>query len=33
MFRCCVEEHDLGRTVGDRWMVGLDDLRGSFPTW
>ena len=22
MFRCCVEERDLVRTIGDRWTVG-----------
>jgi len=29
--RCCVERHGLVRTVGNGWMVGLDDWR-SFPT-
>lgn len=24
MFRRCVEGHNLVRTVGDKWMVGLD---------
>lgn len=27
-FRCCAEGHGLMRTIGDRWIVGLDDLRG-----
>ena len=32
-FRCCVEGHGLMRTVGDGWMVGLDDLVGLFQPW
>lgn len=30
MFRCCVEGHGSVTNVGDRWMVGLDDLVGLF---
>ena len=30
MFGCCVEGHGLVRTIGDAWMVGLDDP--VFPT-
>ena len=26
-FRCCTEGHGLLGTIGDRWIVGLDDLR------
>ena len=34
MFRCCVEEHGLERTIGDKWTLGLDDLVGLFqPRW
>jgi len=33
MFRHCVEEHGLMRTVGDGWTVGLDDLVGLFQPW
>ena len=33
MFRSCVEEHSLVRAVGDRQMVGLDDLVGLFQPW
>ena len=29
-FGCCVEGYGLMRTIGDRWMVGLDDLIGLF---
>ena len=25
MFGRCVEEHGLAKTIGDGWMVGLDD--------
>ena len=30
MFGCCVEGRGLVRTIGDGWMVGLDDLVGLF---
>jgi len=33
MLRRCVEGHGLVRTIGDRWMVGLDDLVGLFQPW
>jgi len=29
-FRCCTEGHGLVRNIGDRWMVGLDALRGFY---
>ena len=29
-FGCCVEGHSLVRTIGDGWMVGLDDPVGLF---
>ena len=29
-FGCCVEGYGLARTIGDRWMVGLDGLIGLF---
>ena len=32
-FGFCVEEHGLLRTIGDRWMVGLDALVGLFQPW
>ena len=32
-FRCCTEGHGLVGNIGDRWMVGLDDLRGLFQPW
>ena len=32
-FGFCVEGHGLVRTIGDRWMVGLDDLVGLFQPW
>ena len=28
MFRCCIEGSGLVGNNGDRWTVGLDDLRG-----
>ena len=31
-FGRCVEGHGLMRTIGDGWMVGLDDPVGLFPT-
>jgi len=31
-FGRCVEGHGLERTIGDRWMVGLNDLVDFFPT-
>ena len=33
MFRHCTEEHGLAGDIGDRWTVGLDDLRGLFQPW
>jgi len=33
MFGHCVEGHDLVRTVGDGWMVGLGDPVGLFQPW
>ena len=33
MCRCCAEEHGLVGDAGDRWTVGLDDLRGLFQLW
>ena len=33
MFGSCVEGHGLVRTIGDGWMVGLDDLGGLFHPW
>mgnify|MGYP001852612538 CR=1 FL=1 len=32
-FRHCIEGHGLVRTIGDRQMVGLDDLLGLFQPW
>jgi len=32
-FRCCVEGHGLVRIIGDRRIVGLDDLGGPFQPW
>ena len=32
-FRCCTKEHSLVGDIGDRWMVGLDDLRELFQPW
>ena len=32
-FRHFIERHGLVRTIGDRWMVGLDDLVGLFQPW
>ena len=32
-FGFCVEEHGLLRTIGDRWMVGLNDPGGLFQSW
>jgi len=29
-FKYCSKGHNLGRNIGDRWKVGLDDLRGLF---
>ena len=29
-FRRCIEGRGLVRTIGDRWLVGLDDLVGLF---
>ena len=33
MFRCCTEGHGLVGNIGDRWTVGLGDLRGLFQLW
>ena len=33
IFRCCIEGHGLMGNIGDRWTVGLDDLRGLFQPW
>jgi len=33
MFLCCTEGHGLVGNNGDRWMVGLDDLRDLFQPW
>ena len=30
---CCTEGHGLVGNIGDRWMVGLDDLGGLFQPW
>ena len=30
MFRRCTDQHGLVGNIGDRWMVGLDDLGGLF---
>ena len=32
-YRCFVEGHGLVRTVGDRQVVGLDDLVGIIQPW
>ena len=32
-FRCCTEGRDLAGNIGDRWTVGLDDLRGLVQPW
>ena len=29
-FRCCTEGYDLVGHISDKWMIGLDDLRGLF---
>ena len=31
--RCCTEGRGLVGNVGDRWMVGLDDLGNLFQPW
>jgi len=31
--RCCTEGHGLVGIIGDRWMVGLEDLGGIFQPW
>lgn len=33
MFIHCVEGHDLLRTIGDWWTVGLDGLVGLLQLW
>ena len=32
-FGCCVEGHGLLSTIGDGWMVGLDDPVGLLQPW
>jgi len=32
-FRHCAEGRGLVRTIGDKWMVGLDDLVDLFQPW
>jgi len=32
-FRCRTEGHGLVGNTGDKWTVGLDDLRGLLPPW
>ena len=32
-FRYCTEGHGLGANIGNRWMVGLDDLGSLFQRW
>lgn len=32
-FRCSVERHGLDRTIGDKWMAGLNDLVDIFQPW
>jgi len=32
-FRCCTERHSLVGNIGDKWMVGLDDLGELFQPW
>ena len=32
-FKCLIEGHGLVGNIGDRQMVGLDDLRGLFQPW
>ena len=32
-FRCCTDGHISVGYTGDRWTVGLDDLRGLFQPW
>ena len=29
-WRCCTEGHSLVGNIGDKWIVGLDDLGGLF---
>lgn len=31
--RYCTEGHGLVGTIGDRWMVGLDNLGGLLQLW
>jgi len=33
MLRCCTEGQGLVGSIGDRWMVGPDDLGGLFQPW
>jgi len=33
MCRCCAEGRGLVGNIGERWMVGLDDLGGLFQPW
>jgi len=32
-FRCYTEGNHFMEDIGDRWTVGLDDLRGIFQSW
>jgi len=32
-FRCCTEGCGLVGSTGDRWVVGLDDVRGLLQPW
>ena len=32
-FRCCTNGHGLVGNIGDRWIVGLDDLGGRVQPW
>ena len=32
-FRHCTEGRGLVGNIGDRWMIGLDDLGGLFQPW
>lgn len=33
MIRRCTKGRGLVGNVGDKWMVGVDDLRGLFQRW
>ena len=32
-FRCHTEGHGLVGNIGEKWKVGLDDVRGLFQPW